>query len=54
MRKTYIKNKRVISRFLFLPRIIGSEMRWLEFSKIEQEIAFVGFRWIWIDKQWIN
>lgn len=28
--------KRVITRFLFIPRKIGNEIRWLEVTKIEQ------------------
>ena len=54
MRKI-LPNKRVIRRFLFIPKILGNEWRWLEFANIEQVLKCKGFdKWIWINSQWKN
>jgi hypothetical protein len=50
MRKKLNKT-RVVWRFLFLPRVINREWRWLEFAKIEQELIFSN-GWVFIDKAW--
>jgi hypothetical protein len=46
-------NIRVVKRFLFIPKIINRDWRWLEFAKIEQEMTFLN-KWVWIDKRWID
>ena len=54
MRKIYIpKSKRVIKRFLFLPKLINNEKRWLEFAKIEQKLICNG-KIRWVNTQWKN
>jgi hypothetical protein len=50
MRKK-LNKMRVVWRFLFLPRVINREWRWLEFAKIEQELIFSN-GWVFIDKAW--
>lgn len=51
-------DQRVIRRFLFLPKCIKGEWRWLSFSWIEQ--AFVKSVWgldhmtAWEDRNWVN
>ena len=32
-------DERIITRFLFLPKRIGEDVRWLEWVKIKQEIV---------------
>ena len=55
MRRKYIKNRRVVKRFLLFPCIINEEMRWLEFAQIEQELTRgINYKWIWINKNWID
>ena len=45
---------RTIRVFLWLPRIIGNEGRWLTWAEIKQEFAEAG-RWLeWVDKEWAN
>lgn len=50
---------RVIRRFLFLPRTINNERRWLEFAHIYQRWDDGQWCWIpampiWIDFQWAD
>ena len=53
MRKS-LTEKRVIRRFLFIPKIINREWRWMEFAKIEQELIFQHpDDWIWINIRWL-
>ena len=55
MRKIYeIDAKRIIRRFLILPRLVDNEKRWLELAEIEQKLVFVKYKWKWVDVQWIN
>lgn len=49
---------RVVRRFLFFPRLVAGEWRWLETVKIQQqlrlEVHYDGFYWediSWIDDQ---
>lgn len=56
-------NKRTINRFLFLPTILDSELRWLEEAKIEQIWGITnepppGTRgnfeaYMWFDLHWL-
>ena len=51
--------KRVINIFLFFPRLIGEEWRWLERVQIlqvyEKDVDYEGTRFsCWEDKKWIN
>jgi len=47
-------NVRIIRKFLWLPRTIKDETRWLEYAKIKQswarppypKLAWFGFSWI--------
>jgi len=55
MRKKYIVDeKRVIKRFLFIPRTVDNEKRWLEFAIIEQICVLNKGKWYWKDIEWIN
>lgn len=60
MRWTKRKNgdTRVINVFALLPRTIGSEVRWLEWCKIEQtylaEFAYDRTISMWVDTCFIN
>jgi len=52
------KTDRIISKFLFIPKIIGDEMRWLERASIEQKLhrmfdVTCGASWSeWRDVKW--
>lgn len=48
-----IETERVVLRFLFIPRIIRQEWRWLEFARIRQERVYSD-KWKWVDKEWKN
>lgn len=64
--KPQINDKRIIKRFLFFPKKINFEWRWLETAKIEQVYTektervmdFYGSYRItsclWIDCRWVN
>lgn len=55
MRKIYTyKASRIVKRFLFLPRLIGNEKRWLEIAKIEQKMVSGDDKWYWKDIKWVN
>lgn len=43
-------DKRIINKFLFLPRTIRNETRWLSFEKIEQKYMNNS----WQDIAWIT
>lgn len=62
-RKTDLATGRTISRFLFFPKKIGDETRWLEFAKWEEECMAVD-KWCggihpfypgyaWIPMRWL-
>jgi hypothetical protein len=56
--------KRVVSRLLILPRLLGGEWRWLEMADIEQETVSRIFsdpegiaKWeglAWVDSRWAS
>lgn len=48
-------SERIIIRFLFFPRTIQGETRWLEFARIKQYywLPEHGPGW-WTDKEWMN
>ena len=47
--------KRIITRFLFFPRKIKSETRWLEWVRIEQEyVSEPGYGGFWKNVRWCN
>jgi len=66
MRKFYneLKNKcgkkRIIHKFLWIPKRIEDEMRWLEFATFEQEVySFDNWEtgelvYKWINLRWID
>ena len=55
MRKIYnIDEKRIIKRFLFIPRLIDNEKRCFEKAEIEQKRCFDKNKWYWKDVKWIN
>jgi len=55
MRKIYIPNKeRVIKRFLFRPKLIYNEKRWLEVAEIEQKLLFINNKWKWVNTKFKN
>ena len=41
-------DKRVVKKFLFLPKTLGNETRLWEFAEIEQRYAFYG----WYNHKW--
>jgi hypothetical protein len=46
---------RVVTRFLFFPKTLGGETRWLEWAKITQ--VFLGLRYgsgWWEDSSWAS
>lgn len=51
---------RVINKFLFFPKRIGNEVRWLEKSSIKQKLHYVfdvtsgSIWWEWRDVEWVN
>jgi hypothetical protein len=51
---------RVITKFLFRPRCIGKEHRWLEMAKISQKLElqmayYMGCSKLeWVDKEWVD
>jgi hypothetical protein len=55
-----IGDKRTVKKFLFLPKTIKEETRWLEWAIIEQQYLdssgdiFVNNCPVWIDINWIN
>jgi len=56
MRINLVPNrKRVITRFLLFPKIIGTEKRWLEVVHIEQQYVFTGTAdiWKWVSLKWL-
>lgn len=49
----YAAECRVIRRFLFVPKCIKDEWRWLEWAEIEQSsIAGINAGWSWVDLKW--
>jgi len=42
-KRNYIGNERVITRFLFFPRLINMEYRWLEVARIKQIYKIFGW-----------
>jgi len=50
--------KRIVSKFLFLPKHIKGECRWLEYATFEQAcirgILDPILHWAWVDKRWID
>ena len=51
--------RRIIKRFLFLPRTVRGETRWLEFAEIEQRVAKKSDKFLipyldWQDEYWVN
>jgi hypothetical protein len=48
------KQRRIIKRFLFFPRTIGNETRWLEHAIIEQKYHQYKNAGFWEDDKWIN
>ena len=52
MRKV-LTDKRVVIRFLFLPKTINKEWRWLELVGIEQELVINKGVWKYIDINWV-
>lgn len=48
-------DERITRRFLFLPRCIYHEWRWLEFAIIRQEYVHLGdLTYDWVDMEWVN
>ena len=51
-------DKRVINKFLFFPKLIGEEWRWLERVQIlqvyEPDEYYESVICFWEDKKWIN
>lgn len=56
-------NTRTIKRFLFFPRCINKEWRWLEFASIDQKAEYVcvyanymgkSYELGWVDQSWAN
>lgn len=46
--------KRVVTKFLLLPRRIGLERRWLEKAKIEQRFCEGAEVDYWLDVRWAD
>ena len=61
-RNLFLSDKRVrkINRFLFLPKEIKGEVRWLEFVSIRQVLEFnpsgydTSASYDWVDKNWVK
>jgi len=48
-------DERVINRFLFFPKLLGEEWRWLEWAEYKQRYAVYEYSSnCWEDKEWIN
>jgi len=51
---------RIISKYLYLPKRIGNERRWLERCKIKQTLRYMfdvtcgATWWEWRDKEWVD
>jgi len=45
---------RVISRFLFFPRSINGECRWMERASIKQKLERNWVDSVWVDISWEN
>jgi hypothetical protein len=55
MRKIYKDGRRIVKRFLWIPKTIYHETRWLEIAIIEQHIKYdVKGKCYWLDAEWIN
>lgn len=64
--KIEIGKKRIRKKFLFLPKTIKNEWRWLEYAEFEEEFIAVGRRmslscgggyydvYEWVLTKWIN
>lgn len=54
--KEYVKgDKRIITKFLFFPKLINEEARWLEFATFEQILTTESWELtVWEDLRWIN
>lgn len=45
---------RVRTKFLFLPKLIGNEYRWLErASWLQHQLWSAYTGWYWVDDEWI-
>lgn len=53
-RKPQVNDIRVIKKFLFIPKEIHNEYRWLEIAYIEQKCVQGFFMKYWIDTQWLS
>ena len=47
-----VGDTRVITRFLFFPRRIGNEARWLEKARIRQVAVRCEYSVHWYDERW--
>jgi hypothetical protein len=48
-------DSRLVSEFLFFPKNLNGETRWLEFAKIRQVYRYgMGWGGYWEDKAWHN
>lgn len=47
-------DKRIISKFLFIPKELNNEFRWLERARIEQVYHFPFRYGVWSDVRWID
>ena len=49
---------RVIKKFLFLPKTLNDETRWLEISRIKQQFDyyfdFIIPWYMWLDETWVD
>jgi hypothetical protein len=45
-------DRRIISEFLFFPKTLDGETRWLEFAEIIQ--SYLGAWCRWVDSSWHN
>jgi len=46
--------KRIVKKFLFWPRTIGHECRWLEWAIIEQRYIVGVNHCAWMDERWLT
>lgn len=61
--------KRVITKFLWLPKVINDEVRWLEWASLQQEVVSLRtafyfdngkreyvtqYKYKWVDRKWVD
>lgn len=48
------KPGRIVTKFLWLPKTIDGEMRWLERATYRRAYLYTHYDWKWFDDEWVD